>query len=73
MAFGVVWELFEFGLDVLAARTGVDMPLAQHGLDDTVGDLLFNAAGAVVVAAFGQAYLSGTVDALLEVLERGSG
>ena len=73
MAFGVVWELFEFGLDVLSARTGVDMPLAQHGVDDTVGDLLFNAAGAVVVAAFGQAYLSGTVETLLEVLERGSG
>jgi len=49
------------------------MPLAQHGVDDTVGDLLFNAAGAVVVAAFGQAYLSGTVETLLEVLERGSG
>lgn len=73
MAFGVVWELFEFGLDGLAAQTGVDMPLAQHGLDDTVGDLLFNAAGAVIVAAFGQVYLSGTVDTLLEVFERGSG
>lgn len=73
MAFGVVWELFEFGLDVFATQTGVNMPLAQHGLDDTIGDLLFNAAGAVIVAAFGQAYLSGTVETLLEVLERGSG
>ena len=72
MAFGVVWELFEFGLDVLAAQTGVDMPLAQHGIDDTIGDLLFNTAGAVVVAVFGQAYLSGAVETLLETFEHGS-
>lgn len=57
LAFGVGWELFEFGLDVVAGATGVEMPLAQHGLDDTVRDLLFNALGALIVAAFGQAHL----------------
>lgn len=58
LAFGVVWELFEFGLDLAADETGVRMPLAQHGLDDTVRDLVFNSLGALAVAAFGQAHLS---------------
>ncbi len=62
LAFGVVWELFEFGLDVLADTTGVPMPLAQHGLEDTVGDLTFNALGALLVALFGQAHLSEVAD-----------
>jgi uncharacterized membrane protein YjdF len=62
LAFGVVWELFEFGLDIVANATGVDMPLAQHGLDDTVKDLMYNSLGAILVAAFGQAHLSGLAD-----------
>ena len=62
LAFGVLWELFEFGLDVTADATGLTMPLAQHGLDDTVKDLVFNTVGAVVVAAFGQAHLSGVAE-----------
>lgn len=57
LAFGVVWELFEFGLDVFANATGIQMPLAQHGLDDTVRDLLFNSLGALLVAVFGQIHL----------------
>ena len=64
MAFGVLWELFEFGLDVAADETGITMPLAQHGIDDTVRDMMFNTVGAVVVAAFGQVHLSGVVDSL---------
>lgn len=62
LAFGVVWELFEFGLDALAAATGLTMPLAQHGLDDTVRDLLFNSLGALVVGAFGQVHLTGVAE-----------
>ena len=58
LSFGVVWELFEFLLDVAANATGVEMPLAQHGLDDTVRDLIFNSFGALLVAALGQAHLS---------------
>ena len=58
LSFGVVWELFEFGLDIAADLTGLTMPLAQHGLDDTVRDLMFNSVGALVVAVFGQAHLS---------------
>jgi len=62
LAFGVIWELFEFGLDVVAGATGLTMPLAQHGLDDTVRDLMFNSLGALVVALFGQAHLSGVAE-----------
>lgn len=57
LAFGVIWELFEFGLDIVAHSTGITMPLAQHGLDDTVRDLMFNSVGAILVAAFGQVHL----------------
>jgi len=69
MAFGVVWELFEFGLDVLAVTTGIDMPLAQHGLDDTVRDMAFNTVGALIVATFGQVHLTGVAASLLDALE----
>ncbi len=58
LAFGVLWELFEFGLDITANLTGLTMPLAQHGLDDTVRDLMFNSIGAFLVAIFGQAHLT---------------
>lgn len=58
LSFGVLWELFEFALDVFADATGIQMPLAQHGLEDTVRDLIFNSIGAVLVAALGQAHLS---------------
>lgn len=58
LSFGVVWELFEFGLDIVAKTTGVTMPLAQKGLDDTVRDSMFNSLGALSVAMFGQLYLN---------------
>ena len=62
LAFGVIWELFEFGLDVVALETGLTMPLAQHGLDDTVRDLMFNSLGAILVGAFGQVHLTGLAE-----------
>jgi len=66
MAFGVVWELFEFGLDIAADVTGTTMPLAQFGLDDTVRDMLFNTLGAIIVATFGQAHLLGVAETVTE-------
>jgi hypothetical protein len=68
LAFGVIWELFEFALDVVADATGATMPLAQHGLDDTVRDLMFNSVGALVVALFGQAHLTGFADVVRETV-----
>jgi len=68
MSFGVIWELFEFGLDIVAETTGIAMPLAQHGLDDTVRDMMFNTLGAILVATFGQAHLLGVAEAVKERL-----
>lgn len=62
LSFGVIWELFEFALDIIADMTGLTMPLAQHGLDDTVLDTTYNSLGALVVAIFGQAHLTGISD-----------
>ncbi|EMA71536.1 hypothetical protein DJ71_21405 [Halorubrum sp. E3] len=62
LAFGVLWELFEFGLDIVATETGIDMPLAQHGLEDTVSDLTYNTIGAILVGLFGQAHLTGVAE-----------
>lgn len=66
LAFGVVWELFEFALDVISFQTGIRMPLAQFGLDDTVLDLMYNTAGAVIVGIWGQAYLYGLGERIVE-------
>ncbi|WP_226007872.1 hypothetical protein [Natrinema salinisoli] len=68
MAFGVIWELFEFALDIIAASTGVTMPLAQHGLDDTVRDLMYNSLGALLVGTFGQVYLTDVAETVRERL-----
>lgn len=66
MSFGVIWELFEFGLDIAADMTGISMPLSQHGLNDTVRDMMFNTLGAIVVATFGQAHLLGIAETVTE-------
>lgn len=58
LAAGVVWEILEFLIDLVATRLGVEAVLVQHGIDDTVVDLLFNALGALVVALWGTAYLA---------------
>ncbi|MDL5363782.1 hypothetical protein [Halalkalicoccus sp. NIPERK01] len=58
LAFGVVWELGEFALDLSAQRFGIEAVLSQHGIDDTIVDLVFDFVGAVVVAAWGSVYLT---------------
>lgn len=68
LSFGVLWELLEFGLDNASDATGLTMPLAQQGLDDTVRDLLFNSLGAIAVALFGQAHLSGVAETVRDSL-----
>lgn len=69
LAVGVVWELVEFALDLVARRYGFEAALAQHGVDDTVGDLLYNLAGAVVAATLGAAYLGDVSRELADRLE----
>lgn len=58
MAFGVVWELFEYGLDIIADTYQVSMPLAQHGLTDTMKDMMFNTIGATITATLAHAHLT---------------
>jgi hypothetical protein len=48
---GVVWEVFEFSLAALASALDLPPPLGQHGLPDTVSDLVYDALGGFVVAA----------------------
>ncbi|AGB37759.1 hypothetical protein [Natronococcus occultus] len=69
LAFGVFWEIGEFGFDVVAAYTGLEMPLAQHGLDDTMTDIVFNTIGAIVVARWGLPYLTDVTDAVTDRLD----
>ncbi|MFC4451527.1 hypothetical protein [Halorussus aquaticus] len=68
MAFGVLWELLEFGIDGFASQTGVESILAQHGLANTMTDLVFDCFGAVVVAVWGGAYLAGVSRSLADRL-----
>lgn len=54
MTIGTVWEIFEFGMD---QTFGFNMQ--KSGLQDTMGDLIINAVGALVGAATGYGYLKG--------------
>lgn len=58
LAFGVVWELVEFAIDESAQWLGVQAVVAQHGIDDTIVDLVFDLVGAVVAAIWGSFYLT---------------
>ena len=66
LAFGVFWEVIEFALGELAAALGSGSVLTQYGLEDTMLDLIFDTAGAIIVAIWGTAHLSGVVDAIGE-------
>jgi hypothetical protein len=71
MAFGVVWELLEFGIGVVTASLGSGGFLIQFGVDDTMLDLLFNTAGGFLVAVWGQAYLTDVAGTVREKLDAG--
>jgi hypothetical protein len=70
MAFGVFWELIEFGTDILSDTTGLGASgFTQHGLEDTMLDLMFNTMGGVVVAIWGTVYLADVAEAVQKRLE----
>lgn len=73
MAFGVFWELLEFFIGLAAAEFGAPRVLTQYGLGDTMFDLVFDSAGALVVAVVGTAVLSGFSSQLADLLEARSG
>jgi len=70
LAMGVIWEVLEFALDQSALLLGVDPVLAQHGINDTILDLLFNAVGAILVAMWGTVYLTTVSKHLADQLEK---
>jgi hypothetical protein len=61
LAFGVGWEVFEFGAVEVARVMGFDSPVTVYGIDDIVTDFVFNTVGAVLVALWGTEYTSGVV------------
>jgi hypothetical protein len=71
MAFGVIWEVLEFGIGGAAETFGVQQVLIQHGIDDSMTDLLFDAVGAVVVGTWGQ--LHTRLDEVVEAIVDGTG
>ncbi len=68
LAFGVVWEVIEFGVSELAAAGGGDPVLTQYGLEDTLLDLVFDSVGATIVATWGTVHLTGVVDQVTDKL-----
>ena len=55
LAFGAIWEIWEFTLDTLA-RAYLTKPL-QHSNTDTMIDLITDLGGAIIVATLGTFYL----------------
>ena len=68
-AFGVAWEVLEFALGRVAAAIGTGTVLTQYGLADSMLDLVFDALGGLVVAAWGHVHLTDVVHALVERLD----
>jgi hypothetical protein len=52
LGLGTLWEIFEFAMD---QTIGVNMQ--KSGLVDTMGDLIVDAAGALLIALLGYGYL----------------
>jgi hypothetical protein len=55
VTLGVAWEIFEFVCDTLWSH--LNMQSNETGVRDTMIDLIVDAAGAIVVALMGYAYL----------------
>jgi hypothetical protein len=69
LAFGVFWEVLEFTLAEATQLLGTGRVLTQYGLSDTMLDLVFDTIGAVIVAVWGTAHLTGVVGVLTTRLE----
>jgi hypothetical protein len=64
MAFGVAWEVLEYAITVTTGLVGVDTVLTQYSVEDTLGDLVWNTFGGLLVAIWGHLYLTDVVGAL---------
>ncbi len=72
LAFGVLWELLEFGLGGLATMSGTGSVLSQYSLENTMLDLVFNTVGGIIVAVWGATHLSNVSDAVAARLDAGA-
>ncbi|GAA0680548.1 hypothetical protein ACFQDG_03655 [Natronoarchaeum mannanilyticum] len=70
LAFGVLWEIGEFGTGLIAELYGGQAVLAQYGASDIALDLLFNAVGATIVALWGTGYFDGLSGLLARRVDR---
>jgi len=72
IAFGVVWELIEFSIQIIGDQTGVgSRGFTQHGLEDTLMDLVFNVIGGIVLGIWGTVYLTDVVAGIGNRLDGG--
>lgn len=72
LSAGVIWEILEFITDELALMIGIDAVLVQYGIHDTMGDMLFNLIGAIIVAFWGTFYLNDISYRIAEIFEQRS-
>ena len=52
LAFGAIWEIFEFSIDQIFGSN-----MQKHGLRDTMWDLIMDAAGALLTSILGYLYI----------------
>jgi hypothetical protein len=57
LALGSIWESLEYIIDQIFGNRLHFSTMLQHGLDDTMSDLLSNLIGGLIVAAVGTWYL----------------
>lgn len=69
LAFGVIWELLEYVFSLIAEILGTETVLTQHGLEDTMKDLVFDMVGALIIAVAGEIYLSDLIDEIRNKIE----
>lgn len=72
LALGVGWEILEFAIGLTADALDTSVSgAAQHGLEDTMMDLVFDGVGGLVVAAWGHVHLTGVVGHVQRQFESG--
>jgi hypothetical protein len=57
LALGSIWEIIEFSIDQVFGNRLHFSTMLQHGLDDTMSDLIFNMIGGLIIASIGTWYL----------------
>lgn len=70
LAMGLLWEGLELGARVLTDALSLDVIWVDYGPFDTELDLLFDAVGALIVAAFGTERLQSAVESVRAWLDR---